>query len=207
MTNRSLFRLGAWSAIVGGVLMALDVIPHLFVDDTDHPETLGGLAHEVWHVPGIVGIILVLLGLIAIYLRQADKTGGVGLTGFVLLVIGVTLGAAYSTVFHGLFVPAIEGVQVGLFEELLDSTTGAQNVRGIVVQAFGLGIGAILFGIATIRGKVLPAIGGWLFIAAALFAAANQFFDAAQLISRALFALAFIWLGSAVLSISQVEES
>lgn len=207
MTNTSLFRLGAWSAIVGGVLMLLDVVAHLFVDDTLEPSTLGGLSHELWHVPGIAGIILVLFGLFAIYLRQSSQTGGLGLTGFVLLVVGVTLGATYSTVFHGLFVPAIDGLQSGLFEELVDNTTGAQFVRGVVVQALGLGIGAILFGIATIRGRVLPAIGGWLFVAAALFAAANQFFDAAQLISRALFALAFIWLGFAVLSTSQVEES
>jgi hypothetical protein len=203
MTATSLFRLGAWSAIAGGGLMAIDVIGHLFVDDALKPSTLGGLSHEVWHIPGIAGIILVLLGLMAIYLRQADQIGKTGLTGFVLLVVGITLGANYSTLFHGLFVPAIEGLQSGLFEELVDSTTGAQFVRGVVVQALGLGIGAILFGIATIRGRVLPAIGGWLFIAAAVFAAANQALSEAQLISRTLFAAAFIWLGFALLSAPQ----
>ncbi|MHC4163104.1 MAG: hypothetical protein ACYSUM_13330 [Planctomycetota bacterium] len=200
MTATSLFRLGAWSAVLGGVLMAIDVVAHLFVEDTLEPSALGGLPHEVWHIPGIVGIILVLLGLIAIYLRQADQIGKVGLAGFVLLVVGITLGATYSTVFHGLFVPAIEGLQSGLFAELVDSTTVAQFVRGVVVQALGLGIGAILFGIATIRGRVLPAIGGWLFIAAAVFAAANEAFSEAQLVARVLFAVAFIWLGFAVLS-------
>ena len=63
MTATSLFRLGAWSAIVGGVLMALDVIAHFFVKDTLAPSTLGGLPHEAWHIPGIAGVILVLLGL------------------------------------------------------------------------------------------------------------------------------------------------
>jgi hypothetical protein len=37
-----------------------------------------------------------------------------------------------------------------------------------------------------------------MFIAAALFAAANQVFEEGQLISRTLFALAFIWLGRAL---------
>jgi hypothetical protein len=199
MTATALFRLGAGSAIVGGVLMALDVIAHFFVEDTLAPSTLAGLSHEVWHVPGIAGIILVLLGLVAIYLRQADRIGKVGLTGFVLLVVGITLGATYSTVFHGLFLPAIEGMQSGLFEKLVGSTTVAQFVRGVVVQVLGLGIGAILFGIATIRGRVLPAFGGWLFIAAAVFAAANEAFSGAQLTARMLFAVAFIRLGFAVL--------
>ena len=205
MTAATLFRLGARSAILGGVLMAIDVIGHLFVNDTLEPSTLGGLSHEAWHVPGIAGIILVLLGLIAIYLRQADQIGRTGLIGFVLLVVGITLGATYSTVFHGLFLPAIEGLRSGLFEELVNSTTGAQFVRGMVVQALGLGVGSILFGIATIRGRVLPAVGGWLFIAAAVFAAANEAFSEAQLIARMLFAVAFIWLGFAVLRASPAD--
>ena len=92
--------------------MAIDVVAHLVVDDTLEPSTLGGLPHELWHVPGIAGVLLVLLGLIAIYLRQADRIGKVGLTGFVLLVVGITLGAVYSTTFHGLFLPAIEELPI-----------------------------------------------------------------------------------------------
>ena len=57
-------------------------------------------------------------------------------------MIGITVGACYSTLFHGLFLPAIERMQTGLFAELVASTTGAQFVRGVVVQALGLGIGS-----------------------------------------------------------------
>lgn len=195
VTGSMLFRLGGLSAVIGGVLLGLDVVLHLFVDDTLTPADLGGLAHEAWHVPGITALPLVLLGLVAIYLRQSSEIGRMGLWGFVLLVIGITIGAIYSTVFHGVFLPAIESIETGLFENLVDNTTAAQFYRGVIVQALGLGLGAVLFGVATIRAKVFSMWTGWLFFAAAAFAAANQVWAEGQLVSRALFAVAFIWLG------------
>jgi hypothetical protein len=186
--------------MIGGLLMALDVVGHLFVDDTLTPSDLGGVPHELWHLPGILGLVLALLGLVAIYLRQATETGRFGLWGFVLLILGITVGALYSTIFHGLFLPALENLEPGLFERFVDNTTGAQFARGVIVQALGLGIGAVLFGVATIRGAVFPSWTGWLFISAALLAAANQVFPAGQLISRFLFATAFVVLGWALLA-------
>lgn len=196
MSSNWLFRAGGLSAVVGGALMVIDVIPHLFVDDTLRPTELGGLAHELWHVPGIVALPLALLGLVAIYVGQSGESGRLGLWGFVLLVVGMTVGAVYSTLFHGLFVPAVESVEAGLFERLLEKTTAAQFIRGLVVQALGLGLGAILFGVATIRAKVFPPLGGWIFIAAALLAAANEVVPDGQLVARALFGAGFIRLGA-----------
>lgn len=176
--------------------MALDVAMHLSVDDRVVPEKLAGLPHELWHIPGIVALPLILLGLVAVYVDQSTEAGAFGLWGFVLLVFGMTIGAIYSTVFHGIFLPAIEGVEQGLFDTLVNNTTAAQFYRGVVVQGLGLGLGAILFGVATIRSRVFPAATGWLLIAAAALAAANQIFEEGQLISRALFAASFIWLGT-----------
>jgi len=196
MSNSRLFRLGGLSAVVGGLLMAFDVLFHLFVDDTLTAEELGGLAHELWHLPGIVALPLALLGLVALYLGQSQQAGRLGLWGFVLLTIGVTVGAIYSTIFHGLFLPAIENVEAGLFETLVDNTTAAQFYRGVVVQALGLGLGAVLFGVATIKAKVFPSSVGWVFIAAAVFAGVNEVWAGGQLVSRSLFAVAFVWMGA-----------
>jgi hypothetical protein len=206
VTKETLFRLGGLSAILGGALLILDVGPHLFVDDTLTPAELGGLPHELWHLPGIAALPLALLGLVAIYLAQSDTAGRLGLWGFVLLAIGMTVGAIYSTVFHGLFLPAIEGIEGGLFEELVDNTTAAQFYRGVLVQAFGLGLGAILLGTATIRSHILPALPGWALIVAALFAAANQVWAEGQLVSRALFGAAFVLFGVALRRTSQATN-
>lgn len=186
-------------SLAAGALLAVDAAAHLAVDDTYQPAELAGLAHELWHVPGIVGVLLAMFALIGIHERQSDVVGRSGRAGFVLLFTGVALGAAYSTLFHGFFLPAVERLEPGLFEMLATSTTTAQNLRGVVVQAFGLGLGAILYGGATIRAGRLPAIGGWMLIGAALLAGANQAFDAAQLLSRFLFAAAFVGLGLGLL--------
>ncbi len=198
MEGRYSGRLGGLAASLGGAMLALDVALHLFVDDTLEPAALGGVPHEVWHLPGILALPLALLGLVAVHAAQSGRTGRVGLWGFGLLVLGMTVGAIYSTVFHGLFLPAIEGLQPGLFESLVENTTAAQFYRGVVVQGLGLGLGAVLFGVATIRAGVLPAGPGWLFVGAALFAALNQVFPAGQLVSRALFAVAFVGFGLAL---------
>lgn len=58
-------------------------------------------------------------------------------------------------------------------------------------------MGAVLLGASIIRGKVFPALTGWMFMGAALFATANQTFEEGQLISRALFAPTFIRFGFA----------
>lgn len=194
-------RLGGLAAVGGGTLMAADVAMHLFVDDHVQPTELMGLPHEVWHVPGIVALPLALLGLFFVAARQSRQTARLGAWGFVLLVFGMTVGAVYSTIFHGLFLPAIEAVEGGLFETLVDNITAAQFYRGVVVQGLGLGLGAILFGAATIRAKVFPAWTGWSLIMGAVFAGANQVFEAAQLISRTLFAASFVGLGVTLLGV------
>lgn len=175
--------------------MLLDVVLHLLVDDRLESARLAGLPHEVWHIPGIVALPLALLGLVAIYLHQSEGAGRIGLWGFGLLFIGMTAGAIYSTIFHGLFLPAIESLEPGLFETLVNNTTAAQFYRGFIVQALGLGLGAVLFGVATVRATEFPAAGGWLLMVAALLAAANQVVPEGQLASRALFAVFFSWLG------------
>ena len=195
MTRPGLLRTGGLAALAGGILLASDAALHLFVDDTVEPSTLSGLPHEVWHIPGIVALPLVLLGLIATYGYQYDVVGKLGLWGFGLLVVGVTLGAIYSTLFHGVFLPAIEGVQDGLFEELVNSTTAAQFYRGVVVQALGLGLGAILYGVATARSGAFTPVIGWLLVAAAATAMANELFEGAQIASRLLFGVAFASFG------------
>lgn len=207
-TRREPLGASGWFAISGGFLLAVDGVAHLFVQDTVTSQELLGLPHELWHLPGVVGIMAAMFGLIGIHLRQATRAGKLGQAGFVLLMVGVTLGAAYSIIFHGVFLPSLERLQEGLFEEFIDNgTSTAQLVRGITVQALGLGIGAILFGVATIRARVLPRIGGWLMIAAAISGAAQEGFAGAQLISRLLFAATFLVLGSALVTDREHEAA
>ena len=195
MQPATLIRAGSWAAIAAGVLLAVDLAAHIGVDDTFQSARLWGMAHELWHIPGIAGIVLALFGLVTIYARQAREVGWLGLVGFVLLFIGMVVGAAFSTIFHAIFLPDLERAAPTLLEGLLKSATPAEVVRGVVVQAVGLGLGGLLFGLATVRARVLPPTGGWLFMAGALVGAANQVTLVAQVVARLLFAIGFVILG------------
>jgi len=197
MQPATLIRAGSWASIAAGVLLAADVAAHVLfgVNDTFRSAQLWGMPHELWHVPGVAGVVFALFGLMAIYARQAREAGWLGLVGFVLLFIGMVVGPAFSVIFHAIFLPALEQAAPTLVEGFLQSYTPAFVVRGIVVQAVGLGLGGLLFGLATVRARVLPPTGGWLFMAGALLAAANQVTLIAQLVSRLAFALAFVILG------------
>ena len=199
MQPATLFRIGSWATIAAGVLLIVDLAAHLAIDfsDTFRSARLWGMPHELWHIPGIAGVVLALFGLVTIYARQAREAGRLGLVGFVLFIIGVVVGAAYSVIFHAIFLPDLEQAAPTLVEGFLTSATPAQVVRGVVVQAVGLGLGGLLFGVATVRARVLPPTGGWLFVAGALLAAANQVTPVAQLLSRLVFALGFVILGYA----------
>ena len=113
----------------GGVLLAADTFAHVFVWDTVTPKELLGLRPELWHVPGVVGIVLVLFGLIAIYLRRFQETGRLGLIGFVLSVVGIVIGAGFSMIFHTFFMHWRRFLR----GSWMASFTGSSNLTGVGV--------------------------------------------------------------------------
>ena len=200
MERAALWRAGGWTAIVAGALLIVDTaVRALAPADTVVWGRLGGLPPEVWQLPGMAGTVLALLGVIAIYACQADRAGRLGLAGFVLVVVGLAVGAVYSTVFNGLYVPWLAQHIPGDIETVVTAPpTAGMIVRGILVQAVGLGLGAILLGVATIRAGVLSAAGGWLLIAGAVLAAVSELTLVLRGLSVVGFAVAFIVLGVAV---------
>lgn len=163
MDRAALWRAGGWAAIVAGVLLSVDAGARALASaDIVAPGRLWGLPPEVWQLPGMTGTVLALFSVIAIYGRHAEQTGRLGFAGFVLLVVGLAVGAVYTTIYFGLYVPWLAQHIPGDVETVLAAPpTAGMIVRGIVVQAAGLGLGAILLGVATIRaGCCLPPAAG-----------------------------------------------
>jgi len=94
-----------------------------------------------------VAVLLILVGLAGAYIRQIRQIGWIGHAGFALPWIGAAL---------------MGGGRLG---QVL-------NIGGVwvlvVLGAFALTIGTILFGIATLRAQVLPRSAGLLLILGAL---------------------------------------
>jgi hypothetical protein len=200
MERAVLWRAGGWAAIVAGVLLIVDVAARALAPaGAGVPVRVAGLPPEVWQLPGMAGPVLALFGVIAVYLRQAERAGRLGFAGFVLMVVGLSVGAVYSTIYTGLYEPWLARHIPGDVETVLAAPASAgMIVRGILVQAVGLGLGAILLGVATIRARVLPAAGGWLLIAGAALAAVSELTLVLRGLSVVGFAVAFIVLGGAL---------
>lgn len=132
--------------------------------------------------------LLVTLALPALYARQADAAGALGLAGHVLLHTGMMLAVVYAAA--PLMYPSLEGPP-------------AENAFGLLL-GIALLLGLLLTAAATIRAGVYPRWAGIALLAAtagflAEFFIAELLPPAASQVSAAFFsaafALALAWLG------------
>jgi len=78
-------------SLLAGILFALAAFIH------PAGETLADFLSPNWvtaHLLGWVSLILMQLGLMGLYARQVEKTGWLGLVGFILAFIGTAFGGA-----------------------------------------------------------------------------------------------------------------
>lgn len=167
-------RLIRWSgpaAILGGVLWIVVWAIHGAM-----PVAPPGGYREGWESFNLwsgVALMLTMIGLTGAYLLQMRRIGWTGHAGFALPWVGAALMGA------------------GRLGQVLE----IGNVWILVILgAFALTIGVILFGIATLRAKVLPSGTGLLLLTAAL-----MLFLVDSENSRAFLALAYgaawLWIG------------
>ena len=155
-------RLSGVALILGGILLAV----HLFT----HPagELAKYASEPTWvpsHAIGAAAYLLIPLGLMGLYARQADRMGWLGLIALVLTFVGATLSAGASLFLSVVIVPFL--ATRGL--DWLDPPSGALYVSTAFQIAVGISgaavlIGMLLLAVATLRARVIPALGAWLVI-------------------------------------------
>ncbi len=108
--------------------------------------------------------VLLAIGLVGLYLHQETQLGVFGAAAFVLALAGsvVAAGAQWTYVF---VVPHFAGVT----PELVNESTGSV-LAGFLLSYAVLGLGWILFGLATLRAAVFPRWAGLLIVAGAAIA-------------------------------------
>jgi hypothetical protein len=202
ITSQSLIRWSGLAAIAGGVIFA-------GIQPIHPPDELASVTTNLWAV--IIGLkfamcLSFLVGFAGIYARQAEKAGWLGLVGFALLTVSWFLQTGF--VFVELFVlPVVANTLPGFVESALGVANGHPGVMdiGALVPAYAvIGVcyllGGLLFGIATVRAKVLPR---WpailLAFAAVITPAAALLPHAQQRYSAIPMGLAMIWLGYCLL--------
>ena len=203
ISNENLLRLAGLAALLAGICY---VLVGLF-----HPANLAvsvtTTRWEVVHVLACAMCFFGLLGMAGLYARQAVKTGWVGLAGYLLLSLWLTLIMGFS------FVEAF------ILPHLASAVpTFVQSWMGMLVGPagpFDLGIlptiwtstapmyigGGLLFGIATFRARILPRwAGALLALSVALTPVAALLPNASQPKIAVPFGVALAWLGFALLS-------
>lgn len=175
-----LYRCGGAAVVVGGLLGALSETLH--PADPTGPAGLAAYAQTAqWvHVIMFVGVFVLLLGLPAVYLRQSAQAGRVGLLGFVLLFVGVTLLAIPHSAIDILLLPALaQQVPTQLFAIL--SGEGGDTIASVfwLLPEPTVVIGAVLWAVTTLRARVLPAWPACLLLVALVF---NLFWNSLALL-------------------------
>lgn len=213
ITTPKLIRWAGLAAMGSGILyIAIQAI---------HPlDVLSSVTTPRWaivHYVSIVMDILAMLGIAGLYARQVEKSGWLGLTGY-LLFSGFW---AFSVALHFIeaFISPVVATEAPKFVEgLLGMVAGhasASNlgalptVYALLIGVVGYVLGGFLFGIATFRARILPRWAGGLLTLGTLLpvllsSVVHHPFDR-------LFAVpvgfALIWLGYALWSERRVPVS
>jgi len=201
MSSTQLFRLSGIILLLGAVLSVIAGILTFFVD-TSYTASLSTFRSPLWstyYSLFFVALALILLGLPALYLRQAGRQGGVlGLVGVFLIVLGNFLLMAMIGYFVSIL-PLLAAKAPQVINAAFESGFGIFPLGG---TAFGL-IGLILLGIAVIRSRVFPPFVGILLIASVVLSLVAFFLQSGDLLAAIIgllgttsAAIAYGWVGT-----------
>ena len=198
MSTLGFIRSGGFLIIVSGLALGYSYVSH---PELMPPEVIASSSWFWIHILFAVSLILGLLGTTALYAVSAQRTGLLGLTGYLLLFVGMMMifGLDYYEIFIAPF----------LAENYPQVITdwGAGDTMGMVAIAFPLSgsltvVGYALLGWAWKRAGVVPgAIAITLIVTALAFGVGLSPLGGIQLarITAALFGAALVAVGIAAL--------
>jgi hypothetical protein len=148
MKTTTLFQLGGLATLLAAILYATSSLIYFVSGQPAGPTALG-----LWL--NFFGDTLLLLGLGALFARQAQRGGVPALAGYVLMVLG--------TVFYiGNYAVAL-GIAAGAFTDAQIAQVPAYT-RALAIMPWIWDAGLILFGISIYRAQVLPKYAGLLLV-------------------------------------------
>ena len=188
MRTHTLIRWGGLAALVASIISIAIEIAFL--------ATIGKQAYSIaaltteWSVLyslRLVAVILLMLGLVALFARQSQKMGTFGVIAFVIASIGTMLIFGFAWALTFTFPAMAESVP-----EFLDAHAAAPGV-GMVLTLFLITVGWFLFGIASLQAKVLPTAAVWVVIVGSFLALALNIMGAPM--AWLVFDVGVIWMG------------
>lgn len=191
MSTSKLIRWSGMASILAGVLYTVGTLIHPAGED------VAAIASSTWvpaHALSAAAALFMLLGLVGLYARQVEKTGWLGLLGFVLAFIGsAILGSEQFQA--ATLMPIIASKAPTLIEE--SSTSSSALIFGLVLL-LSFVLGFLLFGIAVMRAGVLPRWSGLVLIIGLLLSFGGAISQVIGIIAAVVFGAGLAWMGYAL---------
>lgn len=189
MSSSNLTRWSGLAALVGGGLFAiLGVVEFLLLGNQPHGEAAATGTWVLVQGGYIVAAVLIGLGLVGLYVRQAQEAGTLGLIAFLVAFVGgmMATGSTWSEAFFGPWLAKAA-------PELLDADPAGIVAAGVMLSFLLFALGWFLFGLISLRAGVLPRGSAILMmIGAVLFAVVGVL----ELpFATVLFGVALAWMG------------
>jgi hypothetical protein len=192
MSYSNLIHWSGLAALVGAVLLiVLDIAEFILIGGQPESAVAGTSALIIVRVFFMAAIVLILLGLEGLYARQVEQSGTLGLIAFIVAVIGIlmTAGAQWGAAFLGPWLAEIA-------PEILDTEPSALLAAGFILSFLLLALGWLLFGLASLRAKVLSRGASILMIVGAALIFIMLFLELPG--STVVFGVALAWMGYAL---------
>ena len=164
ITASNLIRWAGLSAMVAGVFYMIVGLFHPIEILSSVTTTPWIIVHALASAMGFFGI----LGMAGLYARQVEKFGWLGLAGFLLFTVWMTLVSGFSFI-EAFILPKLASESPAFVEGFLGMFSGvpSQVDLGILPILWNISgpmyiLGPMLFGIATFRARVLPRWAGAL---------------------------------------------
>lgn len=188
MRTQALIRWGGLSALVASIVsIAIEVARIATVGNQAYSIASLTTGWSVLYGLRLIAVILLMLGLFALFARQSQKMGTFGVIAFIIAMIGTMLIFGFAWALTFTFPAMAESVP-----EFLDAYAAAPSV-GVVITLFLLTIGWLLFGIASLQTKILPGAANWVVIVGSLMALALNIMGLPM--SWLVFDAGVIWMG------------
>ncbi len=182
MKMSTLQKLGGFSIITGAILLAIWTICFSFilpVNERFRDYSLM-ILNPNWNwiiLISFFGIIFLIFGFISAYARMYEKSGIIGLLGFIFLILAYIFQLAHIT--WELFIfPVLAGNSSTLFmmkENILNSTL--QDKVFSLTGDVSILTGIVLFFISILKSRIFSMLSGMLFIIGAVLYAVGPFIN------------------------------
>ncbi len=204
ITTSNLIRWTGISTIVAGVIFAA-------IQPIHPADVVGSVNTQAWAI--ITGLktamcLLLMLGIVGLYTRQANKAGWLGLAGFLLFSLSWAVQTAFVFAESFILPPLaplapkfVDGILGISYSRVSEVDLGAAPAIYQLVVGGGYVLGGVLFGIAMLRAGILPRWATGLFTATAALTPLAAFFPhAIQRLAAMPMGLALAVLGYALLT-------